>query len=101
MRRDDLVATLALRDRLPTLFSDAGPVTAAGGLVPYTYDLKDTFQTAAMRQRLDLSEGMLRARAQLGRPSKGGGGVLRGLTSRQVAGSAIVFSSPDQVSAVL
>jgi putative ABC transport system substrate-binding protein len=44
---DDLVAALALRDRLPTLFSDAGPVTAAGGLVSYTYDLRDTFQRAA------------------------------------------------------
>jgi putative ABC transport system substrate-binding protein len=43
---DDLVAALALERRLPTIFSDAGPVTA-GGLVSYTYDLKDTFQRAA------------------------------------------------------
>ena len=43
---DDLVAALGLRHRLPTLFSDAGPVTA-GGLVSYTYDLRDTFQRAA------------------------------------------------------
>jgi putative tryptophan/tyrosine transport system substrate-binding protein len=43
---DDLVVALALRHRLPALFSDAGPVTA-GGLVSYTYDLADTFQRAA------------------------------------------------------
>jgi putative ABC transport system substrate-binding protein len=43
---DDLVAALGLQHRLPTIFSDAGPITA-GGLVSYTYDLKDTFQRAA------------------------------------------------------
>jgi putative tryptophan/tyrosine transport system substrate-binding protein len=43
---DDLVAALGLRYRLPTLFSDAGPVTT-GGLVSYTYDLRDTFQRVA------------------------------------------------------
>jgi putative ABC transport system substrate-binding protein len=43
---DDLVAALGLRHRLPTLFSDAAPVVA-GGLVSYTYDLRDTFQRAA------------------------------------------------------
>jgi putative ABC transport system substrate-binding protein len=43
---DDLVAALALGRRLPAIFSDAGPVRA-GGLVSYTYDLKDTFRRAA------------------------------------------------------
>jgi putative ABC transport system substrate-binding protein len=43
---DDLVAALGLRNRLPTLFSDAGPVKT-GGLVSYTYDLADTFRRAA------------------------------------------------------
>ena len=43
---DDLVVALALRHRLPALFSDAGPVKT-GGLVSYTYDLADTFRRVA------------------------------------------------------
>ena len=43
---DDLVVALALRHRLPALFSDAGPVTT-GGLLSYTYDLADTFRKTA------------------------------------------------------
>jgi putative ABC transport system substrate-binding protein len=43
---DDLVVALALRHRLPALFSDVSPVKG-GGLVSYTYDLGDTFRRAA------------------------------------------------------
>jgi putative ABC transport system substrate-binding protein len=43
---DDLVVALALRHRLPALFSDAGPVMT-GGLLSYTYDLADTFRKTA------------------------------------------------------
>jgi putative ABC transport system substrate-binding protein len=43
---DDLVVAMALRHRLPALFSDAGPVKT-GGLVSYTYDLADTFRRVA------------------------------------------------------
>lgn len=43
---DDLVVALALRHRLPALFSDAAPVKT-GGLVSYTYDLADTFRRVA------------------------------------------------------
>ena len=43
---EGLITALALRDRLPTLYSTAGSVRA-GGLVSYSYDLVDAFRKAA------------------------------------------------------